>query len=313
MMISAIIAVALALTPGQGAESHAQGFEVRNGIAYLEQPVDIDGAIYAATWPSLSRFVTELKRGDPNGARSALKNLVAQGKADDGALNLLAQIERHDGDLDTALKRIEEAIKTAPRQHLHYFQEALICFQLREKASIGLDRWKWHGRTQEAYEKALELEPRGVYYRYYVAYSYMSTPEAVGGNRQQALKLTQDGIDLGFDAFYVIRADVYRSLQQPGEAFSDYDRSVKLKVFKTNAFLGAVHYAIEKKDMVRAKSYCDYMLACVPEDPRTDEAYGDYFAAIGNNDKAAASYRLALKKTPSLTAIKEKLDRIKKN
>jgi len=256
MMITAILALALTMTPGQATHSNTQDFPLRNGITHLEQPVDIEGVIYSATWPSLAGFVAQMERGNQRGVKSTLRDLVARGKADDGALNLLAQIERHDGDLDIALNRIEGAIKTAPRQHLHYFQEALICFQLREKASSGLDRWKWHSRTQEAYEKALELEPKGVYYRYYVAYSYLTTPAAVGGDKQKALKLAQEGIDLGFNAFSVIRADVYRSLGRLAEAYSDYDRSIQHRFFKTNSFLGALHSALEQKDFTRAKSYC---------------------------------------------------------
>jgi len=312
MMITAILALALTMTAEQATRSNTQGFPVRNGITYLEQPVDIDGSIYSSAWPSLAGFVAQLQRGDRSGVKAALRDLVARGKADDGALNLLAQIERHDGDLDIALHRIEGAIKTAPRQHLHYFQEGLICFQLREKASSGPDRWKWHSRTQEAYEKALELEPKGVYYRYYVAYSYLSTPAAVGGDKQKALKLAQEGIDSGHDAFYVIRADVYRSLGRLTEAYSDYDRSLQHRFFKTNSFLGALHSVLEQKALTRAKNYCAYLVAAVPDEARAHEACGDYLSAIGDIDKAIQAYRTALQKDPNLATAAEKLSRLKK-
>jgi tetratricopeptide (TPR) repeat protein len=312
MMITAILALALTMTPEQATRSNTQNFPVRNGITHLEQPVDIDGVIYSATWPSLAALVAQLERGNPSGTKSTLKDLIARGKADDGAFNLLAQIERHNGDLDIAFNRIEGAIKTAPRQHLHYFQLALICFQLREKASSGLDRWKWHSRTQESYEKALELEPKGVYYRYYVAYSYMTTPAAVGGDKEKALKLAQEGIHLGLNAFYVIRADVYRSLGRLALAFADYDRSLQLRFFKTNSFLGALHSALEQKDFTRAKSYCAFLVAAKSDEARAHEACGDYLSAIGDIDKAIQSYRTALQKNPNLTTAAEKLSRLKK-
>lgn len=293
-------------------EQSPQGFPIREGVTHLEQATDLDDADYSSTWPGLANYLKQLQQGERGAAKSTIQGLNTQGRADEGALNLLAQIERQDGNLDAALKLIENAIKLAPRQHLHYFQKALICFQLREKSQDAMTRWDWHTRTMAAYERALELEPKGVYYRYYVAYSYLQTPAYVGGDKQKALKLAQDGIDMGLDAFYVIRADVHRSLDQPNEAFADYDRSIKLRVFKTNSFLGAIQAALGRKDLTRARSYCDYLARCLPADPRSDEANGDYYAASGDMEKAVQSYRSALKRNPNLKAVTEKLNRLAK-
>ena len=63
---------------------------------------------------------------------------------DDGALNLLAQIKKYQGDLDSADCLIERAIDLNSNNHLHYFQKALISFKRRTKSSFFLTQWKWH-------------------------------------------------------------------------------------------------------------------------------------------------------------------------
>ncbi len=284
------------------------------GVVYLDQPKNIEAEQYLLSWPALQECVSKLQARDSLGAETCLQTLITQGRNKDGSLNLLAQIQRLRGNLDEAWDLIEEAIKLSPRQHLHYFQKALIAFKEREKSSFFLSRWKWHNRTKEAYEQALTLEPRMVPYRYYVIYSYINTPGIAGGDKEKALRIAQEGTNLGIRECYLMRADAYRVIDKLPEAFADYDTSITLRIFKMNleSFKGAGYTAIKQKDWTRAKRYFDYLVECRPDHPDAYDCLGDYFLAVNDTVNAIKALETALEKNPKFEPSSEKLRKLKR-
>jgi Tfp pilus assembly protein PilF len=71
-------------------------------IIYLDPPKDIDHQLYLSSWADLQESVTYLESHDTLRAESCLQNLIRQGKVKDGSMNLIAQIQRHRGNLDEA-------------------------------------------------------------------------------------------------------------------------------------------------------------------------------------------------------------------
>jgi len=283
------------------------------GVIYLDQPKDIEMGLYLSSWPSLQECISKLQSHDTLAAETCLQNLATQGRDKDGVLNLLTQIQRHHGNLDQAWETIDKAIELSPKQHLHYFQKALIAFKQRENTSFFLSQWKWHVRTKDAYEQAMALEPRMLPYRYYVFYSYINTPAIGGGDKEKALKIAQEGINLGFRECFLMRADAYRVLDRFSDAFRDYDTSITLRIFKKNleSFRGAGYAAMDQRDWTRAKRYFDYLVECRADRPDSYDCLGDYFLAVGDTLNAIKTFETALEKNPKFESSTEKLRRLK--
>jgi tetratricopeptide (TPR) repeat protein len=282
------------------------------GIIYLDAPRNIDLQLYLTTWPSLKECIGFLTLRDTLKAEGCLRNLINMGTAIDGALNLTAQIQRKRGKLDQAGNLIEEAINLSPREHLHYFQKALIAFEQRAKASL-LFQWTWHLRTKDAYERALVLAPRMLPYRYYVFYSYINTPFIGGGDKNKGLKIAQDGITLGMQECYLMRADAYLALDKMKEAFADYDTCISLHLFKQNleSYRNAGYAALKKKDWRHSKRYFDYLITCRPDLPQSYDCLGDYYLAVNDRPNAINAYKAALAIRPGFSRSVEKLKELK--
>lgn len=274
-----------------------------DGVVYLEQPTAISREEYIKAWPSLEEAVPQPSPRDA----AAAEALLRRARPTDAGLNVVAQLERQDGRLGDAERDIERAIILAPNQHLHYFQLAMICYARLQAASGPLDRWKWHRKTRAAYEKSFKLEPRGVSYRYYLAYSYLQEPRLMGGSDEKALQMAEEGIRMGLTQFYVVRADAHRFRGELGEAFADYDRSIQAKIFKLNSFVAATRLALDKHDMARARRYADWSVHCRPDSAKTHEVLGDYYALARDRTSAERAYRKALTVAPGCSACQEKL------
>jgi len=273
------------------------------GVIYLEQPTAISREEYIKAWPSFEKALPQPSPHDP----AAAETLLRRARPTDAALNLVAQLERQRGRLGDAERDIQRAITLAPNEHLHYFQLAMICYAHLHAATGKLERWKWHRKTRAAYEKAFELEPRGVSYRYYLAYSTLQEPRLMGGSTEKALQMAEDGIRMGLAQFYVVRADVHRFRGEVGEAFADYDRSMQAKIFKLNSFVAATSLALDKHDMARARRYADWSVYCRPDSARTHEVLGDYYALARDRASAELAYRKALTADPACSGCRDKL------
>jgi tetratricopeptide (TPR) repeat protein len=292
------VLLAVGLVAAVGREAWAT-----EGVVYLEQPTAISREEYIKAWPSLEEA---LQLPSPQDTAAA-EALLRRARPTDAALNVVAQLARQHGRLGDAERDIQRAITLAPNQHLHYFQLAMISYAHLQAASGKLDRWKWHRKTRAAYKKAFELEPRGVSYRYYLAYSYLQEPRLMGGSTEKALQMAEEGIRMGLAQFYVVRADAHRFRGELGEAFADYDRSIQAKIFKLNSFVAATTLALDKRDMERARRYADWSVSCRPDSAMTHEVLGDYYALARDRTAAERAYRNALTADPGCSTCRDKL------
>ena len=282
------------------------------GVTYADQPRGIELSVYLATWPTLGPSIQRLQASQRAAVKAELRQQAASKGTFDGALNLLAQLQREDGAFDEADKTIGAALALQPKQYLHSFQQAMICFARLMRGSGMLERWKWQQRTRDAYQRTLDLNPRSVEARYYIAYTYMNTPAIGGGDKKKALELSNGGIALGQDEFYVVRADARRLLGEVDAAFTDYDASIQRRVFKLSAFLAASQAALERKDLDRAKRYCEWAVHCRPDSAGAHENLGDYYVSVRDLPAALTCYKEALQKEPNRASVKSKLAKLDK-
>ncbi len=304
------LTAALLLACARIAALHAREAAVP-GITYVEQPEQIAPSVYVETWPDLRPYVARLSAQDNAGARADLQRAVEVAAPSDGALNLLSQLERRDGRLDEAEVLIGKALSMNPNQHLHHFQQAMIFYARLRNASGGLDRWELHGKTRDAYRRAFELDPKPVPYRYYLAYTRLQEPWIAGGDKREALRLAQQGIDMGQQEFYVVRADVRSALDEVEAAFADYDESMRAGIFKLNSFLAAGRLALKGRQPERARRYFDYAVRCRPDSPRAHEGLGDYFAAVNETQAAVRAYEAALQADTAYSPARDKLRKLR--
>jgi tetratricopeptide (TPR) repeat protein len=296
-----MMVAAMAATPGW------TQYERRPDILYMDQPEGIDFAAYVAAWPELAPYVAQLKESPAYTVQANLRARADAKDVSDGELNLLAQLEWQHGEIDAAAATAARAVAMQPTQPLNAFQQAMVNFAHLERASGAWERWQWHRRTRDAYQRTLDLDSRNLSARYYLAYSYMNTPWFGGGDTKKALALSQGGIDLGQTGFYVVRADAHRLRGELDAAHADYDMAMRLRVFKFSAFVEAAQAELGRKDLDRAKRYLEYAVYCRPDATKGYEGLGDYYSATSDRKSALEAYQTAVDKDASNEAAKRKL------
>jgi len=276
-------------------------------IVYMDQPNGIEYSVYASTWPSLSPYIDRLKASQSAAVEANLQRRAAAADVSDGELNLLAQLEWQRGALDEADVAVARAVALRPSQSLNAFQQAMVTFAHLRRASGALEQWKWQQRTRDAYQRTFDLDPHNLSARYYLAYTYMNTPWIGGGDKKKALQLSEGGIALGQNGFYVVRADAHRLLGDLDAANADYDRAIVLKVFKLSGFLDAANEEMSRNQWDRAKRYLDWAVHCRPDATKAHEGLGDYYLARNDRQHARQSYQTAVDRDPNNESARKKL------
>ena len=269
------------------------------GVTYADQPQGIEWAVYANVWPELQPYAADPPHHAGDGVRAALEQRAKSKDVSGGELNLLAQLEWQHGDLAAADAAIARAVALQPNHPLHAFQQAMIAFAHLRQATWSLERWLWQNRTLDAYRRTLELDPKNVSARYYLAYSYLNTPAIGGGSSAKALTLAEGGVALGQKEFYAVRADVHRVRGERALANADYDTSIAARVIKLDGLLSAAAEALKTGDRDRAKKYLDWAAYCRNDSAGPFAGLGDYYAKLNHVEAAKANYELALRKRPS--------------
>ena len=299
----------LLATVAIGHPSIASGQNVP-GIKYADQPTGIKLVEYAAAWPALSPYLQRLQAAHGTEVLADLRSRASVSGVTDGELNLLAQLAWQHGDLATADRAIAQAVAMRPKEPAHVFQQAMVCFAHLRLASGLMERWKWQRQTRDAYQRTFDLDPRNIPARYYLAYTYLNTPAIGGGDKEKALKLSEEGIAFGQDEFFAVRADVHRVRDEYEAACADYDTAIERRVIKLGGLLEAGAEALARREWPRAKRYFEWAVYCRADSAGAHEGLGDYFVAINDLPAAGSSFETALQKNPNLASAREKLAKL---
>jgi len=279
-------------------------------VIYMDQPTGIEYSVYASTWPALSPYIERLKASQTSGVEADLQRRANAPDVSDGELNLLAQLEWQRGSLDAADIAVSRAVSMRPTQSLNAFQQAMVTFAHLRRASGVIEQWQWQQRTRDAYQRTFDLDPHNISARYYLAYTYMNTPWIGGGDKKKALLLSEGGIALGQNGFYVVRADAHRLLGDLDAANADYDRAIELKVFKLSGFLDAANEEMGRNQWDRAQRYLNWAVHCRPDSTKAHEGLGDYYLARNDLQRARQSFQTAVERDFNNQSASKKLARL---
>ena len=233
----------------QPASSQPVSDNTSQTIYILHQANDIPLSTFVQRWPSLKKCIANIMPAESI-SESCIDKLLST-PAQGGALNLKSQIKRNKGLNQQALALISRAIKIEPEQHLHHFQLAINHYQQLRKATSGKQKWMLSMQTAKAYKRAFELDQTQFHYRYYIAYNYLLTPDAMGGSKQKALTLADNAIAQGYFAFHPVRADILNAMNDKQKALASYIDALETGQYKRSSFKKALLLAKNNPQLVQ--------------------------------------------------------------
>ena len=288
-----------------------QEISAADRIRVVEDSRNISLDRYLKEWPWLAGVLEALRDGRNTDARRALMAMLETGDHRAAALNVLAQLDRRDGNSKAARKRIDEAIQLAPEVCLHHYQDALLYYKALTEARNPLTRWKLSTQTQAAYQRAFDRCPDLFAARYYLIQCFELTPTAFGGDRVRALRLADEAIEAGMSVFLPVRGRLRQRRDQKEEALQDFDQAIQHGAYEREAFVSAISLVLEMGDNARARRYAAFAVVADPDSVSVLEAVGDFFVAVQDHEKARRIYKSALKQSPGRDSAKRKLDALR--
>ncbi len=278
-----------------------------NRIRKVEDSKNISTDTYLKEWPWLAGVFEALREERATDARRALMTMLENADQRAAVLNVLAQLDRRDGNSKTARKRIDEAIELAPDVCLHDYQDALFHYKALMEARNPLTRWKLSNQTLAAYQRAFDRCPGLLAARYYLIQYSELAPTAFGGDRERALRLTDEAIESGMNDSFPVRGRLRLRRNLKEEAIRDFDQAVHHGAYEREALVSAISLALERGDNTRAQRYAAFAMAADPDSVSVLEAVGDFVAAVQDHEKARRAYKAALQRSPARDSIKGKL------
>jgi tetratricopeptide (TPR) repeat protein len=210
-------------------------------------------------------------------------------------LSKQAQVASEGGDLDFALKLVEEGLSMDPQdQELLTVREKIIGKQAQTYKSQGtayLERRKYN-EAIEAFTKAISLTPndiqlylwRGVIYR-----KKGQSKEAIE-DFNKAIQLDANAVDA-----FVERGVFYLELGQYGKAIQDFNKVINLKPDQRVLSVAYNNRGFAYRKIGNIKKAIDDYTKAIEADPQNGEAYNNRGSLYFSEDieKAVADYEKA--------------------
>ncbi len=279
-------------------------------VRIVRQPSDIAPARYCAEWPWMAALFEQDGATPPSDA-VLLERLASLGAPPDrqpGVWNIQAQLARRAGRMSEAHELAERARDDDPDQHLHHYQAALIAMAELSRTENPLLQWRYASRMKTAYERAFACQPTVSAYRQYLCHALQQTPRGFGGDPDRALRLADEGVAMGDDAFLVVRAELRLARRESTPAFRDLDEACRLGVFRSTAFIAGVDAALAARDLERARRYAGFLLGVNPRYAGNWLAAGRVCEAEGRRDAARTCYQQARHLAPDSGRVRRALE-----
>ena len=276
-------------------------------------PNDIPWAHFAKVWPDLAPCISDIESGDIPSAKACLGDLIHQDKSSDGAYNLRAQLHRNEKEFDQAKEDIEQAISLKPDHDLHHYQKGLIAKYQIQNTGNPMKKWKLSNAAYEAHEKALALDPTQFAYRQYIVMHKLQAPAIAGGDKEGALKLANEGIEMEIDACLPLRAYCFLSMEKDGDAFADLDASIEKDLFSYVTFKAGGDRAAELKKDDLARKYYGYIAEKIPDRPFAQYILAEYLWKQKDREGAEKAFAKVVELQPDYMDAAKKLAEIRRN
>lgn len=118
-------------------------------------------------------------------AKAAFEKLVAADTKNAEAWHYLGQLALRADDHETAVKHAEKSVALDPNSSLFHLRLGDAYGRTAQKAGV-LSKMSWAGKCRDAYQKAVQLDPKNVDARFAVMGFYQQAPGIVGGGMDKA-------------------------------------------------------------------------------------------------------------------------------
>jgi len=141
---------------------------------------------HAARTPELQAAIDLYnQRGKNTEAKAAFEKLVAADAKNAEAWHYLGQLALRADDHETAVKHAEKAVALEPTSSTFQLRLGDAYGRTAQKAGV-FSKMSWAGKCRDAYQRAVELDPKNVDARFAIMGFYQQAPGLVGGGMDKA-------------------------------------------------------------------------------------------------------------------------------
>lgn len=190
--------------------------------------------------------------------------LAGVAHADDAALPapvLTIRDALRSGDIDTAVETSDAAVESHPDNGLVWWWAGRAYGQQTMQANMFMMP-KWAGRTRDAFEMAVKLDPSHVEARYDLMSYYLMAPAIVGGGRDKAAEQAVAIAALNPSMGKLAEARLAGADEEPERAQALIAEALQLDDENHQARQLVVAAAIERKDWASARAQWQGQLEC---------------------------------------------------
>lgn len=247
-------------------------------------------------------------------AESAANTLVAAHPAEAEAYALLGDVDLAKDDTDAAVKACEKAVELAPASS--DFQRQLgDCYGVSAQKAGMLSKIGWAKKCRNAYEKAVELDPRNLDARSRLMTYCQQAPSMLGGGIDKAYAQAAEIRKLDATRGRIAFATLYSGEKKFPEAFAELD-----EILKTMPRNYAALYQLGRVAALSGTRIDEGLAAlrqCLAVDPPADSPghdaanwrLGNLLEKQGDKAAARAAYTAALainpRFAPAIAALKQ--------
>jgi tetratricopeptide (TPR) repeat protein len=273
-------------------------------------------ALAAARPPELQAAVDLYNQRKNPEAKAAFEKLVAADAKNAEAWFFLGQLALRADDHETAVKHAEKAVALEPNNSMFHLRLGDAYGRTAQKAGV-LTKMSWGGKCRDAYQKAVELDPKNVDARFAIMGFYQQAPGIVGGGMDKAYHEAAEIQKLDAVRGREAYERLYLADKKYAEAFALWEPLLKeapdsyLANFRIGR-LAALSGEQLDRGLVMLKKCLDLTPAAgAPGHEAVHFRIGTILEKKGDKTGARSAYETALKLAPQFSLAAEALKKLK--